>query len=489
MFGWVMLVGGCAAPQPACPPARELARTDGPEAAPARLTRAQELALARALRDGQGRARDRHAALGHYLAAAARPLQLPHSSDAQREDRELAQTAAYELALLLKQLQPEASDDYLYWMQRAGIRGLATLADEQPFEKYAGGFALQAVASHDGSERDRLVAERAAFLAAEALERAATGARSPLAVRWLYSRAGEAGARRLRSLPPVVRAVNSGVAPSSLGPREFSRGIDANAVATQIFGEPMLGTLYALSDDHVRAGDYLLAAQPAHWEFRRDSYEPFLAPTTSDPEARPYQLLLVAFHSLDEAGIEPTVVETLGKASAVQLPLSCTLLGLPSYEREGSDQRTDPGANEPSRRFSRLGERARRLTSAGAQSLIVLQVNEAEGYSGGGADFVGSWFLRASAAGLADAGCFQTEDRRSIAADWQPDGSRNHDEYEELWTLRVQPGAPRSGDGLPRLWFRSTSDGPARHRSAGFDASSARYRLAPLRSQRSSSGQ
>jgi hypothetical protein len=37
--------------------------------------------------------------------------------------------------------------------------------------------------------------------------------------------------------------------------------------------------------------------------------------------------------------------------------------------------------------------------------------------------------------------CFMTQDHRLIAADWQPDGSRDHDEHDEVWQLRVQPAS------------------------------------------------
>lgn len=99
-----------------------------------------------------------------------------------------------------------------------------------------------------GSGRDRFVAERAAFLAADLLERGVAGSLHPARARWLYSRAGEAGARRLRSLPAPVRVVNgldaSRAVTAPLGLRVFAPVSDASEIASRIFAQPMLGKLY-----------------------------------------------------------------------------------------------------------------------------------------------------------------------------------------------------------------------------------------------------
>src|SRR6185369_6910069 len=110
-----LLLGACASVHPANRRAAAVSRpANGSRAATGPLTRSQELAEARALRDGRQRPRDRHAALGHYFVAAALPAEAEYSSfEAGGLDRDLVEQAAFEGAKLLAELRPDASAAYV----------------------------------------------------------------------------------------------------------------------------------------------------------------------------------------------------------------------------------------------------------------------------------------------------------------------------------------------------------------------------------------
>lgn len=449
------------------------------------LERAQELTLARDLRDGRQRVADPAAALGHFFLAAslAPELRLAGTTEA-RSARALAETAAFEGAALLRQLRPQARDEYAYLMRRAGLRGLVALTEQHARDPEARALALQAVAAYDGSEQDRAWAERAALLAGSMLEAGTFGARYALGSRFLYGLAGAPGAERLQNLRSPLAIVKQRAAPRSdeaLGPRTFSWSVDADALASELFARPMAGKLVPLFDDSKQAGDYLLAAQPAQWDFRAVTNEPFLIAEADEGQPSSLELVRVALHAevigKDGPMVGPTeavAVELLGAAQRFALPRTCTSLEVP----ESADDAIDS-----ERSFAEVGERGRPLT-VGERGLLVLELRAAEGYSGGGASFTGGWLLRVAGDTLNDAGCFVTGDQRVIAGEWQPDGSRLHDEYLSAWQLRMAPGQKQTKDA-PRLVFESTADGPPRQRFASYDPAQQRYVLtAPGRASR-----
>jgi hypothetical protein len=69
-------------------------------------------------------------------------------------------------------------------------------------------------------------------------------------------------------------------------------------------------------------------------------------------------------------------------------------------------------------------------------------VSASEGYAGGGASFEGALFTRLVDDHLEPLLCVETIGFQSVAGNWRPDETREHDEYHDRWTLTV--GTPRA---------------------------------------------
>lgn len=216
--------------------------------------------------------------------------------------------------------------------------------------------------------------------------------------------------------------------------------VDANLLATQLLGTLGVGQMFPVSG---AAGQWvLLAADGEVQQAAPNGYEIRLQHSSFDGDDT---RLIALLHWQPAEGENVGLMRVLATTSNITALTSSSVEGglpcvVPDGQTggEGFDAVAAVADDEGMPMFPRMGGEFGWVALTPQHRVLAAAVSRSEGYAGGGGSFNGQVLLDQQGHTLVPVACHATTTYVMTAGEWNPDGTRQHDEYQAAWRLRPQ---------------------------------------------------
>ena len=280
-------------------------------------------------------------------------------------------------------------------------------------------------------------------------------------------RADQAGRCEGRSFAPQV--VSSELQGAQAQPR--TPPVEADLLATQLLGRLASGELYPVAgaDDQwvlVASAGQLVEHVPNDYQIR---------PRSSGMGEE--VLLTALLHWQPSDGERKGVMQVLATTGSIAA-MTGKAAGHPPCVVPVTDDLAPGEAGDGALYPVQDGAFHWQVLSA-QHRVLAAAVSRSEGYAGGGGEFNADVLLEVRDGALWPVACHATDSYQMIAGNWNPDGTREHDEYQASWVLQPMAGQA----AWPRLQLRALTD-QAQGAWLAWDADKGYYVAEPVKSDK-----